>query len=698
MKCVAYLLGVGGMGMAPLARYLADQNYEIYGWDDYANSTRKRQLNFVRWQENIPENCSVCIYSSAILSNHPCLEQAKKVCPCFSRGAFLAQHLKEKRICVVCGSHGKSTVTAYLIHFFQRYHISLNYLLGAEFQGDSYPVACGQQKDDVLTLLELDESDGTIDLFCPDISLILNTDWDHPGYYKDANSYKTAFQQLAVRTQQHVLTGDKNLASLLRQRIYVEENVNDLSANCAIAKAAFHLLTGKQVTADDIRTFPGIKRRQEILLKTRNLTVISDYAHHPSELKALLCSFETDEDLSVVFEPHRISRLQCFYKEFVQVLSSVKSLYLCPVYEAFEHKDTACPSLLSDLPNAKPVDETHLQSIKAHKTLLFVGAGYIDQYARRWISFWQASVIEAAQKRGVCLTANVSLKHASLMGIGGTALFTCVPKDIQNLQALLGFCREIGLPTIPVGMGSNLLIPEVYYNGVVIFLKGEFWKRCESINVTTYKVHAGCRLQDFLEQMEEAAVGGFEFLEGIPGTLGGALAMNAGAHGSEIFDRVRSLVWMDKDGNLHTTNREDLQCDYRQCSTLKDGIAVAAVVEGHFSSKSEINKQRTLFRQQREQTQPVGKCLGCFFKNTQWGPTGKILDELSCKGLCVGDVFVSEKHANFIMNKGHGTFNDVITLVNKIRTKVYRERKILLTPEVKLLEENKTWENYYDAI
>ena len=189
--CV-YLLGVGGMGMAPLARFLVDKGYAVFGWDDFATEGRKRQLSFVHWQKIVPIGCDVCIYSSAVDEDNVLRRAAQSVCPCMPRGAFVAQLLKNERLCVVCGSHGKSTTTAYLIHFFKQHDIPVNYLGGAEFRGNAYEVGCGKYEN-VWTLLELDESDGTIEDFSPDVTVILNTDWDHPRYYLTQETYKAAF-------------------------------------------------------------------------------------------------------------------------------------------------------------------------------------------------------------------------------------------------------------------------------------------------------------------------------------------------------------------------------------------------------------------------------------------------------------------------------------------------------------------------
>ena len=677
-----FLLGAGGMGMSALAKYLSSKGCVIFGWDDFATDERRQQLNYIDWTPTIPNTCKTVVYSSAIDAHNPLLLSAQKRCNCYLRGQYLAQLLADKRVCAICGSHGKSTTTAYLIHFFKYHNIPISYILGAEFQNDFYPSAAFDEGAQ-WTLLELDESDGTMELFSPEATVVLNTDWDHPTHYTNAEAYLAAFERLCGRTRRWVFS--KQLFETQAQQQTFD--ACGLDQNKAIAEHVFKALTGIETDEKDILTFPGIKRRHEILLQTQRLTVISDYAHHPEELRALLNSFPQGATVHVVFEPHRVSRLNQFFPAFVSILKDVKNLYLCPIYEAFEKDQTLAQSLENALPQAKTLDELPCDALLEQSTptyLVFVGAGNVDRQARQWLQKLKQNIQKYAQANTLDLTVDHPLKHHSLLGIGGTALAYAQPDTPETLQRLLKFCETLHLEYYLIGGGSNMVIPE-RYDGLVLQLNASYWKTCDKLDKNTFEVRAGCSLKSFLDLAEKQGVGGFEFLDGIPGTLGGALAMNAGIHELGILDKVQRVTVMDFSGNIRELQREEIQYGYRTCETLKNYIVLSATLIGETSTPEHIQNKRKALRNRRSDTQPQGKSLGCFFKNTDLGSTGKLLDQLGLKGTSFGDVFISPIHANFILNKGHGTFSEILKLMRYIRHKVCDEVNILLEPEVRLL-------------
>lgn len=686
-----YLLGVGGMGMAPLAKYLSEIGFRVFGWDDYANEERRKQLNYIVWMEQIPVTCPICVRSTAIDDAHPIYRMALNHCHCYLRGEFVAKLLHGSKLCVICGSHGKSTTTAYLIHFFQYYHIPVNYLLGAEFQNDYY--ASGSfNKDAEWTLLELDESDGTIDLFSPDVSVILNTDWDHPSHYKTPEDYRQAFEALGKRTKGFVLTNEGICLDGVNC-MRVGETCGGLRQNEAFARKTFELLTQQKLDDNAIKTFPGMKRRQEILFKTKRLTILSDYAHHPGELQALLSYFDTSDSFYFVFEPHRISRLNQFFDDFVEVLKSVEHLYLCPTYEAFEVNKFVCRQLCDALPQARPFEQLEVEDFvtsKQERTVVFAGAGYMGHYARHWTEQLERKLCDSFKQAGLEIQWHKDLRTASLMKTGGSAFGFYRPKNLEKLKQLVLVCDKVGLDVFTIGSGSNLLIPDEEYRGVVVKLEDFNWKFYKKLRDCTYEVGAGVILSQFLNSMEAQGVGDFEFLDGIPGTLGGALSMNAGTHGMGILDCILKVDWMDLSGKIHATRREELQYGYRCCETLKNGIILSAVLQGKPSTVEKVKEQRNRLSQNRHLSQPVGASLGCFFKNTVSGSTGQLIDQVGLKNAHVGDIFVSSIHANFIVNEGSGTCRDVIKLVRSVRDRVKEKTGIVLEPEVRLL--GKSWE------
>ena len=709
--------------MAPLARFLVDKGYAVFGWDDFATEERKKQLSFVHWQKILPVGCDVCVYSSAVDEDNALRRAAQSVCPCMPRGAFVAQLLKNERLCAICGSHGKSTTTAYLIHFFRLHNIPVNYLGGAEFQGNAYEVGCGRYEN-VWTLLELDESDGTIEDFSPDVTVILNTDWDHPRRYSTAESYRKVFENLALRTKKCVISNE-NFQSLHAEQLRIPSAPTFSEFDAAAANVAFRYLTGQTATASDIASFKGVKRRQEVLLQTSHLKVLSDYAHHPSELKELLRVLEEEKTaLVIAFEPHRASRLKCYFEDFVRELKYCPQVFVYPLYEAFEAVGYNEKTLLDALPNAQPSEQLKPEDYIACEhpmTLAFVGAGKIDRYARRWVEQWTQAVAEFFATRGVVLETNVSLRNSSLMGIGGSALFACEPRSVHELQTLLRECRRIGLDIFPLGGGSNVLIPENRIDGVVVRMNAKCWDFCtfgaktiapntseeaiinfleasilrtdnETSEILYVYVGCGMSMQAFLDAAEARSVGGFEFLDGIPGTVGGALAVNAGTGGQGILDVVEQVVWIDENSEVRVSAHSELNYGYRCCETFQNGVIVSALLKGYSSTAEVIRQRRAELRKKREQSQPKGKTLGCFFKNPPSCSAGQLLDQCGVKGKRVGEIFVSEQHANFIMNGGKGRFDDAVRLVKSLRTAVYERSGVWLEPEVRIL--GRCWEEF----
>jgi UDP-N-acetylenolpyruvoylglucosamine reductase len=196
---------------------------------------------------------------------------------------------------------------------------------------------------------------------------------------------------------------------------------------------------------------------------------------------------------------------------------------------------------------------------------------------------------------------------------------------------------------------------------------------------------AGARLKTVAAEAKRHGLAGLEFLEGIPGTIGGALRMNAGAMGGAIFDRVESVRLMDSSGRASERPAAELDAKYRGCAALKTYIALAAVLRGQPGDHTEIERQMHEFSRKRWQSQPAAPSAGCTFKNPPAIPAGKLIDELGLKGARVGGAVVSLEHANFIVNDGTATARDVLELIELIRQRARAARGIELETEVEIV-------------
>jgi UDP-N-acetylenolpyruvoylglucosamine reductase len=237
-----------------------------------------------------------------------------------------------------------------------------------------------------------------------------------------------------------------------------------------------------------------------------------------------------------------------------------------------------------------------------------------------------------------------------------------------------------------LGRGSNLLVRDGGIRGVVICLAHPAFSRVEIVG---HELHcgAGAKLKAVSVEARRAGLAGLEFLEGIPGSVGGALRMNAGAMGSWMFDVVGSIRFMDHSGRAHERNAGDVYVEYRGCPLFKDHIALGAVLRGQPATKEIVAERMNRFSAKRWESQPAAASAGCIFKNPKEIPAGKLIDELGLKGTRVGRAVVSDVHGNFIVNEGGATAQEVLKLIDLVKERAQAARGIELHTEVEIIGE-----------
>ncbi len=295
--------------------------------------------------------------------------------------------------------------------------------------------------------------------------------------------------------------------------------------------------------------------------------------------------------------------------------------------------------------------------------------------------------LKAAVSPGAVLRQDEPLAKRTTLRVGGNADFYAEPASEGDLAGLLRACARLEVPFFILGRGSNLLIRDGGIRGLVISLGHPHFSRIET---TACRMHcgAGARLKLVSTEAKKHLITGLEFLEGIPGTVGGALRMNAGAMGGWMFDVVESLRYMDFNGQTHEAEASRVTVEYRCCPLLKENIALGAVLKGHPAAKEVVEKRMKTFSQKRWDSQPAAPSAGCIFKNPATIPAGKLIDELGLKGTRVGEAVVSQEHGNFIINEGKASARDVLELVETIRQRVRAARGIELETEVEIVGED----------
>ncbi len=280
--------------------------------------------------------------------------------------------------------------------------------------------------------------------------------------------------------------------------------------------------------------------------------------------------------------------------------------------------------------------------------------------------------------------ADEPLARHTTMRVGGPADLYVEPADERDLAETLRFCHDRELPVFFLGRGSNLLVADTGYRGVIVCLAQPAFCRIVFTECRA-ECGAGARSKLLAVEARRHSVAGFEFLEGIPGTVGGALRMNAGAMGGATFDLARSVRIMDRQGNARELASADMRVHYRDCEALRDAVALSATFEGRPGEREAIGRRMNEFSRRRWSAQPAAPSAGCMFKNPEVIPAGKLIDELGLKGTRVGGARVSQEHGNFLVNDGDATARDIMDLIELIRRQARRERGIELATEVQFL-------------
>ncbi len=754
-----HLLGAGGMGMAPLGLYLVQRGFRVSAEDDSWNPATRELLGRANVEltaaNGMPAKTELVVFSPAVGSAHPAraVATAKKI-EQVRRGEMLAETTRDRKLVAVVGSHGKTTTTAMLITALRQAGFDCGWVLGGLFPDNTLPPACDAAE---WVVAEVDESDGTIGLFAPEITLAVNIDWDHSDHYARPSDSEAEFAALFARTKQAVfmsdacvlsrtliaesppkapvitfgVTGDfqcdhshesaaeielklggRFAISTARVRARGEFNAHNAVAALAVAQ---HL--GAAINPDSLAGFVGVRRRQTVIHSSPGLTIYEDYAHHPAEIRALLAALRREAGrLVVVFQPHRFTRTAQFKAEFAAGLAIADQIFLLDVYAAGElpvaggrTSDLVAAlakigsgAKTSYLPGAaKKLGEALQADLQDGDTLAFVGAGDIEVAAHAFVATLSAtkkagaewtSFIAAVRPR---LTATAKFAENELLGpkttmrVGGPARVYAEPTTEAELQVLLKTAQDYGRRVFMLGRGSNLLVPDEGVDGLVISLAHPNWQTFEPQADGRVWVGAGLRLKNLCGLATKAGLQGFEFMEGIPASVGGALRMNAGAMNGWTFDVVDEVHLMTLAGEKQIFKKAEMHVDYRHCAELETAVALGACLRPLAQGDAQVIKQQIeTYQKKRQESQPREPSAGCIFKNPPGTSAGKVIDECGLKGTRVGDAEVSSVHANFIVNRGQATGADVLTLVRKIRVEVKSRCGINLEPEVMLFGQN----------
>ncbi len=740
-----HLIGVAGSGMSGLTLMLMEMGHRVSGCDRVTSAETER-LQSLGLAFSCPHSADavsdaeIVIYSSAIREDNPALAAARKLnIPCMRRAECLAAILNGKKGVVVAGTHGKTTTSALCTHLMREGRMRPCHYVGAEI-----PVLGANahwNEDSEYLIAEGDESDGTLVNYIPEHSIVLNIEPEHLDHYKNLDEIKAVFTRLCNQTRGKIVycaaqegatdvcakypgaisygwqNADYTATDVVERRgrtlFTVKKGEEELGRvelgipgrhNVLNSLAAIALVTELGVDFSSITrglaSFAGAKRRFETKYLSSSIRIVDDYGHHPTEIAATLQTARSlnPDRLVVYFQPHRFTRTQMLAEDFGRVLQAADVVYVADVYPASElpipgisgqtiidamhrHGDTETHYL----PNLNIAHHDIGNILKPGDLFLTLGAGNIHECGMR-IAHDLTLLEDLSRATGPDMKCKLyePMPRHTTMGVGGCAQYWLEPSTFDAMRKAVIYCQDRNIPVHVIGRGSNIIVRDGGLRGAVIHPTGGDFDQL-SVEGAQLTVGAGVRLKKLTAAAVNAGLTGLEWMDGIPGNVGGSLRMNAGAMGEEMANRLISVTCLDEDGEIRTHLREELQTQYRSISYLTHNFVLSAVFEGAPAPADEIAAKLEAARAKRKAGQPQGASAGCIFKNPPEIPAGKLIDELGLKNACVGDACVSDVHANFIINRGHARARDITILIDMIRKEAKENRGIELKSEAQVI-------------
>ena len=272
--------------------------------------------------------------------------------------------------------------------------------------------------------------------------------------------------------------------------------------------------------------------------------------------------------------------------------------------------------------------------------------------------------------------------------VGGPVDILLIPSKVSQVVETLKICKNENIPYFIIGNGSNLLVKDGGIRGVVIKLSNLL---SIEVNGNIIKASSGTLLEDVSKKAVENSLTGFEFACGIPGSVGGAVFMNAGAYDGEIKNVIKEAEVLDRDGNIKVLSKEELELGYRTSKVMKDNLVViSATFELTKGDKEKIRERVNELTEKRESKQPLEyPSAGSTFKRPEGYFAGKLIQDAGLKGASVGGAAVSEKHSGFVINKDGATAEDVLNLIAHVQNEVKKQFGVELHTEVRIIGEDK---------
>lgn len=777
-----FCAGIGGTGLSGLARLAAALGHRVRGSDQSRSLLSEAleasgvEVTYGQRAENVPDEADLFVATAALAPEHPELARAvARGVPVVKYAEALGAFVAARRGVAIAGTHGKTTTTALTAFVLQACGRDPSFIVGGSPKDLGQNSRLGLGPELVLEACEYDRSfrnyrptcavilnieEDHLDCYPGGIdeivaafveftagiqdggALVASADWPHAMRVADAlrttrpdvqlMTFGLAGADARVTTQglryedglgRFDLVVDGRVRAPVRLSIPGAHNV--ANALAAIA-AAICVGAAPEAAAAALEGFTGVRRRFDVLGEPDGVTVVDDYAHHPTAVRAAIEAARArypGRRIVALFEPHQASRTREHFDEFADALALADRVVVGEIYVCRDTPDDVRAVSAADLARAVRArapgtqatctggpDEligTAVRLLQHGDVALFMGAGRISGAAHRAIERLArrrseplpplARVASGRFRRGgEGLEAAVEAELGALVRVdeplgprctikaGGRARFFAEPRTEADAVRVLRALRARGVPIVPLGGGSNVFFASPLVDAAVISARA---LRGSQVLGTRVRAAAGEPLPGLIRLAERHGLGGLELFAGIPGTIGGAVAGNAGgpAGAGAIGDRVVRVRLLDADGTVRWVLREQLALGYRSAD-LEGAYVLGVELELAPRAPDYLRARRQEALRRKAAAQPLdARSAGCFWKNPPGDSAGRLIDAAGLKGLSRGGARVSPAHANFIINDGDATVDDVLELACEVRRRVREARGVVLEAEVRLI-------------
>ena len=481
--------------------------------------------------------------------------------------------------------------------------------------------------------------------------------------------------------------------------------------NATAILACLHILgINPQLACESLADFSGTERRWDLVYEKDGVTLINDYGHHPTQLRYTLEAVRNaypDRKIWAVWEPHTFSRTQRLQKDYIDALKLADQAIIMEIYAAREVDEGYTPQVIVDaledgkalyLPDQDEATALIYELIQHNDLIIVFSAGKGPQFSAKLLALLEENNSETLQPSlpmrklealfGAKLQRGEELAKYTSIKVGGPAAGLIVINTLDELRHAVKSLWSLDLPFKILGGGSNLLVSDKGYPGIVLI------NRCNKVEIFKDQTppllyaEAGAKLGTVAQMASRAGLGGLEWCNSIPGTVGGAVYGNAGAHGGDVQSQLDTVTLITRDGGEQTLSVEDMDFQYRSSKLKREGIdavILSATFHGEHVDSSESLEKLEALTAKRAQAQPKGHSFGSTFKNPSNDFAGRLLEEAGMKGFVYGKARVSDKHANFILNDGEASAQEIYTLIRMGQTRVKEKFGIDLQTEIELI-------------